>query len=150
MFFDSCNQIAILKFMQSVIVVVILAINRPPAPIYRYESYGRYYCTAALDPQISLLETLFSCSFEHRTLDFVVALYAFGIMVIMLRREANEVAGEIYGYKNAPPGTNALVDLLLMQMDICSHIGFPVNDVNSLHSFCTDTLQPSYGFMGDF
>lgn len=32
-------------------------------------------------------------------------------------------------------------------MDICSHIGFPVNDVNSLNGF---TLESTYGLVGDF
>ncbi|KAJ0476534.1 hypothetical protein HanRHA438_Chr13g0594261 [Helianthus annuus] len=35
-------------------------------------------------------------------------------------------------------------------MDVCSHIGFSVNDVNSLHAFRTDTLKSSYGPVGDF
>ncbi|MFS8004561.1 hypothetical protein Hanom_Chr13g01227311 [Helianthus anomalus] len=35
-------------------------------------------------------------------------------------------------------------------MDVCSHIGFSVNDVNSLHAFRTDTLKSSYGHVGDF
>lgn len=37
-------------------------------------------------------------------------------------------------------------------MDICSHIGFTVNDVNNLHGFCLDvnTLESSYELMGDF
>ncbi|KAI7728715.1 hypothetical protein M8C21_019086 [Ambrosia artemisiifolia] len=37
-----------------------------------------------------------------------------------------------------------------MQMDIYSHIGFSVNDVNSLHGFRTDTLGSTYGPVGDF
>ncbi|KAM0045423.1 hypothetical protein Hdeb2414_s0009g00303691 [Helianthus debilis subsp. tardiflorus] len=35
-------------------------------------------------------------------------------------------------------------------MDVCSHIGFSVNDVNSLHAFRTDALKSSYGPVGDF
>ncbi|KAI3526473.1 hypothetical protein L1887_05727 [Cichorium endivia] len=40
---------------------------------------------------------------------------------------------------------------LLIQMDICSHISFPVNDVKSLHGFCMgSTFESSYGLMGGF
>nr|XP_043635233.1 uncharacterized protein LOC122606355 isoform X2 [Erigeron canadensis] len=39
-----------------------------------------------------------------------------------------------------------------MQMDICSHIGMPVNDVSSLHGYYmdVDTLESSCRLMGDF
>ncbi|KAI3706608.1 hypothetical protein L6452_24472 [Arctium lappa] len=40
--------------------------------------------------------------------------------------------------------------LFLMQMDICSHIGFSANDINSLHGICLDTLGSTYGAVGDF
>lgn len=37
-----------------------------------------------------------------------------------------------------------------MQMDICSHIGFSANDINSLHGICLDTHGSTYGVVGDF
>ena len=35
-------------------------------------------------------------------------------------------------------------------MDICSHIGFSVDDVSSLHGSCTDTLESNCKLTGDY
>lgn len=50
------------------------------------------------------------------------------------------------------PDLKEKLSSLLMQMDVCSHISFPVNDVSSsIHGFCLDTtFESTYGLASGF
>ncbi|CAI9289650.1 unnamed protein product [Lactuca saligna] len=114
-------------------------------------------------PSLELLTRLFggsSCShrLKHR-LDKSNRRAFFIVLIILLlfRGESTLFVNrrppfDIFTVAQSFADLTEKLSSLLIQMDVCSHISFPVNDVSSsIHGFCLDpTFESTYGLAGGF